>query len=78
MERESIEGFGFTVIQAGDVVRIRKGFGTNAYGRVDKLCNPPFGDCEVTLTKVGKNRAGWAAGNRVGIFSAWLEGSPMI
>lgn len=42
------------------------------------MCKPPFGDCEITLTKVGKTRAGWTAGDRVKIFSAWLEGSPMI
>ena len=78
MERESRQGFGFTMIQVGDVVRIRKGFGAHAYCRVDKLCKPPFGDCDVTLTKVGKNRAGWKPGFRTSICNAFLEGAPMI
>ena len=73
-EKPSRIGFGGTYIQVGDIVRIRLGFGAHAYGRVDKLPSTPVGDCDVTLTKVGKTRAGWIPGNRVEICSVWLEG----
>lgn len=75
MERESRHGFNGTVIQVGDIVRIRKGFGSNAYGKVESLCNGQFGYCDVTLTKVGKTRAGWEAGHQTKIFNAFLQGN---
>lgn len=77
-DRESRIGFGATCIQVGDEVRIRKGFGQHAKGVINKLGRAPFGYCEVTLTKVGKTRAGWESGDRVSVCNAWLEGSAMI